>query len=227
MRKNKETDNQLIPAACTVAGLTIGFVVGLAVFANRCMDLENKNAELKADYYTLSRDYSSLRIEYEQASDELNLFINPIEYGCVAAPLYDIDLSEELQQYTYDMCRYYNIEEHYETVLAIMWQESNFVDNIISSTDDYGLMQINACNHQYLREELGINDILNAKENIHSGIYIFKTLLDKCGNTDKALMSYNMGYGTASKLWAKGTYSSSYSRKVLEKEQILRNEKNI
>ena len=60
---------------------------------------------------------------------------------------YDIPLSNELQEYTEDVCREYNIDE--KLVFAIIGRESAYQPDVISDTNDYGLMQINICNHTY------------------------------------------------------------------------------
>lgn len=142
-------------------------------------------------------------------------------YSRGTAPLYDLALDSELQQFTYDICMYYEIEDHYETVLAIMWKESNFVADAISESDDYGLMQINKCNHEYLQETLGIVDILDEKSNIAAGVYIFSDLIKKYEDLDKALMAYNMGERGAAELWSMGNYTSSYAMDVQSKLNIL------
>jgi hypothetical protein len=48
---------------------------------------------------------------------------------------YKINLSKELQIYTYQICMKYNVD--YKLALAIMKHESNFNPNVISKTNDY------------------------------------------------------------------------------------------
>lgn len=144
------------------------------------------------------------------------------EYDRDAAPLYQVALSEDLQEYTYAMCRVYDCVDYYPLMLAVMWKESDFDAAAQSSTGDYGLMQINECNHDTLREVLGVDDFLDPEDNIQSGVYLLSGLLKKYGDTHKALMAYNMGPGGAKKCWDRGIYKSNYSKDVLSKlDKIL------
>jgi hypothetical protein len=129
--------------------------------------------------------------------------------------VFDIALSEELQVYTYETAVKYGIEDHYPLVLALMWVESRYKVSSISKSSDYGIMQINKCNHSWLRDELGITDFLDPEQNIEAGIRMLSEYLLTYSTEHKALMAYNMGVGGANKEWNKGNYTSSYSRKVM------------
>ena len=158
------------------------------------------------------------------AETKLQTYQDPIEYKTTEVPTYDLPLSVELQLYTYDMCNEYGIVDSYELVLAMMWKESHFKPNTISSTNDYGIMQINKINHEWLSERLGITDFLDAKQSIKAGVYIISTLLNKYNNEHKALMAYNLGEAGAKRYWKRGTYTSSYSSAVvLRKGLVLQN----
>ena len=132
------------------------------------------------------------------------------------APVYDIPLDAGLQKYTFDTCVEYGIEKHYELVLAIMWRESNFDINAVSSTNDYGIMQINACNHNALKKKLKFVDIMEPENNIEAGIYLISCMLKKY-DRHEALMAYNMGEAGARRQWRRGNYTSSYSRDIIDK----------
>ena len=132
------------------------------------------------------------------------------------APVYDIPLDAGLQKYTFDTCVKYGIEKHYELVLAIMWRESNFDTNAVSSTNDYGIMQINACNHKALKKKLKFVDIMEPENNIEAGIYLISCMLKKY-DRHEALMAYNMGEAGARRQWRRGNYTSSYSRDIIDK----------
>lgn len=158
----------------------------------------------------------------DELEQELSKFTNAPEHSVAAAPTYEIPLSTELQQYTYDTCRYYGIEDYYILVLAMMWQESDYNPNLISSTDDYGLMQINVCNHDTLRELLGIVDFLDPEDSIEAGVYTISVLLHKYEEPNKALMAYNMGPGGAAAQWRRGNYTSTYSTEILAKAELIK-----
>lgn len=120
------------------------------------------------------------------------------------------------QNYLYDLCVQYGITEYYTLLIAQIYHESTFRTNLISSTNDYGLMQINACNHSWLRNKLGISDFLNPYENMQAGVYMMSSYLHKYGDAEKALVCYNLGEGGA-----KGVSSTSYSRGVLYDKSLL------
>lgn len=143
------------------------------------------------------------------------------EWQAHEIPYYDIDLSYDLQMYTFARCVDLGIEKYYEIILALMWQESNFKTNVISSTNDYGLMQINKVNHKWLSKELGITDFLDPYQNIDAGTYIIGSLLLKYDDPHKALMAYNFGEAAARRHWERGTYSSSYSRDIEDKQTYI------
>ena len=62
--------------------------------------------------------------------------------------LYDVPLSEYLQRYIYEICADKNVPV--TLVMAMIDHESRFNAEVISSTEDYGLMQINSVNHDWL-----------------------------------------------------------------------------
>ena len=99
-------------------------------------------------------------------------------------------------------------------MLAIMWQESRYQAGSVSATSDYGIMQINQGNHEWLEEELGVTDWLDPKQNILAGVYILSAF--DYDDPHKVLMSYNCGPTGARNLWEDGIYSTAYSRAVVE-----------
>ena len=115
------------------------------------------------------------------------------------------------------MCVKYNVEKYYTLFIAQMYHESTFRINLISGTNDYGLMQINKCNHKWLGELLGNNDFLDPYNNIEAGVYMLSSYLHKYNDVEKALVCYNRGESAVKK----GTYSTSYSKGVLEDMNLL------
>lgn len=130
--------------------------------------------------------------------------------------IYCIPLERDLQEYTFDQCRANGVS--YEMVLAIMEQESNYDPTAISATNDYGIMQVNACNLTWLRQERGIDNILDARQGISAGIYILAALAAKYEDPNQILMAYNC----ARKLWDRGVFSTEYSRMVISRMEALK-----
>lgn len=134
----------------------------------------------------------------------------------IAAPTHIIDacpLSEELQTTMYEACQRRGIP--FALALAVAEQESTFRLDVVSGTNDHGLMQINTCNFGWLRAK-GIEP-LDHKGNIEAGVLILSEAVHKYGDYHKALMAYNCGDGGARKLWDQGIYSSKYSREIMTK----------
>ena len=107
--------------------------------------------------------------------------------------------------------------------MAMIQHESNFDPSAISRTDDYGLMQINIRNHEWLTDMLGLTDFLDPYENMRCGCFILRNLFEKYQDTDMVLMAYNMGEHGAARLWEEGIYETNYTHSVLTiQEQFYR-----
>lgn len=151
------------------------------------------------------------RTEEEQHSQRENVLYYVLDSG------YRYDLPIEYQDYLWEKCKEYDIQEYYTLLLAQIYHESSFNPSAISRTNDYGLMQINVCNHNWLRKQLGISDFLNPYDSIDAGVYIMSNYLQKY-NVHKALMSYNMGEGG---MRNSGLSESTYSRGVISDINLL------
>lgn len=129
------------------------------------------------------------------------------------------ELGIEEQEFVYYLCENYNLDYYF--VMALMYVESGYNPNIISTTNDYGLMQINACNHAWLSEELGITDFLDPYENMKAGCFVLRLLFEKYQDPTMVAMAYNMGEDGAQRLWNNGVYSSAYSRKIMTRQDEI------
>lgn len=134
---------------------------------------------------------------------------------------WDVPLSEAIQDYIRMLSVEYSVPE--ELILAMIEVESSFRPSLVSSTGDYGYMQINKCNHEWLKDELGVTDFLDPYQNILCGVYIISGHLEKTeSDANKALMRYNCGATGAWRLWQKGIYSTEYTRKVMSAYEIYK-----
>ncbi len=126
----------------------------------------------------------------------------------------DVPLDAEMQKYIHGLCEENNVP--YNLVVAIIERESSYRPEVISKTNDYGLMQINVINHETLEKTLGITDFLDPKQNCEAGIYIISGYWNKYGDYHKALMAYNMGETGAGRKWKQGIFTTDYSEGVIE-----------
>lgn len=142
----------------------------------------------------------------------------------VEAPIYNIPLSKELQQFTYEKCLEYDVD--YLMALGLMDAESDFQVDVISPTDDYGIMQINKENHDYLNDAFNKEiDFLDAKQNIEAGVFYLSGICENNTDPNRILMIYNMNSSIAQALWDDGRESTAYSREVMRSMEKIRGKK--
>lgn len=127
--------------------------------------------------------------------------------------LYNVPLPEAIQMYMFECCASDDVPA--DLVIAVIDKESDFIEDAVSGTGDYGLMQINKCNHEWLEDLYGVTDFLDPYDNIFCGVKILSMYLERYGDVHKALMAYNMGESNAKALWDKGIVTSEYSREVV------------
>lgn len=204
-RNTRRTVNKPF-VAFTLTLLLVGGIIGGAVVsvanAISAKAEESEKPSAGAPYGTRDGKTIQGELPYEYLSN--NDFV-PLDCG----------LSEDLQEYTYYLCEAYYIDFNF--AMALMYMESSFESDAISKTGEYGLMQINQCNHESLSSALGISDFTEPYGNIQAGLFILRRLFEKYGDAAKVCMAYNMGEYGASVLWRQGIYETSYSNKILTK----------
>lgn len=127
--------------------------------------------------------------------------------------MFDIPLSHSLQNYLYEICADEGLPV--SLILAMIETESGFNPEVISRTNDYGLMQLNKINHEWLNEQYRAADMLNPYQNVFCGVKIISSFVKRYDDYGKALMAYNMGEYGARKAWENGVTSTKYSEKIL------------
>ena len=126
---------------------------------------------------------------------------------------YDVPLSHDLQRHIREICKDEGVPE--SLVLAIIEQGSQFNQEAVSPADDYGLMQINEVNTDWLSDELHAPDMLNPYQNVYAGVKIIAKYLREYEDYSKALMCYNLGEYGAKKVWDEGITTTPYCTSVL------------
>jgi hypothetical protein len=133
---------------------------------------------------------------------------------------------EVAQVYLWCICRDAGVD--YYTVLAIIERESGYrYDATGDNGSSKGLMQIWESNHLDRMEALGVDDLYNPYSNMRVGVNFLAELNSRYLESSGAhcvLMAYNMGASGANKLWAKGIYSTTYTKQILQRAQEIKQE---
>lgn len=215
--------------------MTVAIIGLCAVMGYQAYQIKQLNANAKASaelYNDLQSRYSDIYDDYTKIQTDYQIIVDNLQYTTSTDEevaneetqeesgfVYNeaIPLSSDLQEYAYNKCEEYGLD--YIVFLALIRTESNFNANAISKSNDYGLCQINICNHKWMRSVFGSDwDPLNPYHSIDASTYILSNLINsysKLNNYHTLLMSYNMGYDGAVKCFNKGIYSSKYSRTIM------------
>lgn len=116
-------------------------------------------------------------------------------------------LAADLQDWVYQMCEEYGITGYEPLILSMLYQESGYNPGLVHH-GNYGMAQINQCNHKRLRRDLGITNFLDAHQSIRAGVFMMSEALRANGyNESMALSAYFTGRN--------GISSTHYSNRVL------------
>lgn len=157
--------------------------------------------------------------------DNLSLTVTSEEEAATEVPPDDakafeynsnIPLESDIQEYLYDLCEQRNLD--YKMCLAIIKEESNFKAKALGGGSNYGLFQINKCNHKMLSSTLNTaNKPFDPETNINWGTYLLSYLYEKYADTYndddllKAVLSaYNRGEGGFKKYGFAKSYIKGY-----------------
>lgn len=126
-----------------------------------------------------------------------------------------IKLSQEWQEYTYEMCLKYNVP--YEIILGLMGAETGW-DVGIGVSDNgiyYGIGMVNIEYNKEKCRKYGF-ELCTPAGGVEATCLIISQKLNTFEDIDKALIAYNRGDGGARRLFRKGIYSTRYDRRIHE-----------
>ena len=133
---------------------------------------------------------------------------------------YDIPLTHAQQDWVKEICLAKSIEP--ALVYAIMKVESNYNVAAVSSTHDYGIMQLNRCHFEYFEQKYDIQNFLDFQSNVICATDVLAgALAHYNGKITPSLVAYNLGISGAHEFLEHHS-SSSYSRKVLNELSNLK-----
>lgn len=167
-----------------------------------------------------------LTLEWEKYIEDNKYYYNEL-----------IPLDEEIQQFTYELAKQYDIEV--ELIFAVMKCESDFNQSCKSYNSkinyDIGIMQINSRNIKkgwvtsLLGREVDVEN--NIYDNIEGGVAILNHYLhawDGCGYSDDRVLrmglnSYNFGVAGYKRYMNRGNNWNSwyYAKKILKAKESL------
>lgn len=192
-----------------VLGLAVGSVLGYALKTHiTAKDKEKEEVHINGQGNTETLVYGTYDDQCFTEEISIDWGANDLDFK----PL-DCKMSKEQQEFVYYLCSGYNLD--FTLVMALIQHESSFDPSVISNTNDYGYMQINEVNHDWLTETLGVTDYTDPYQNIRAGVFILRKLFERYQDTDMVLMAYNMGENGASCLWKKGIFETEYTKNIL------------
>ena len=128
-----------------------------------------------------------------------------------------VPLSYDLQDVMRTACEEYGCP--YSLALAVAEVESHFNMDAVGSAGEVGIMQLNPGpeNTYWVNLEAETNqDPTTPAGNIVCGVYLLGAHLANYGDTEKAVMAYNMGNAGAERAWENGVTYTGHSEKVME-----------
>lgn len=167
-----------------------------------------------------SEEYDIFITEEEIVNDDDNneweVFVNNSVENLTTNDIDPILLNnQEIVQIADELCEEYNFP--LDVFLGLINQESTFKVDAYNPDGSYGLAQINKVNHEWLSEELGIEDFYDPTSNLEAGLYLLKHYEEtyKPDSMHMLLMMYNMGPNRAKDFFNDNIFSTNYSKDII------------
>lgn len=197
----------IVAVVFSLVGGVSGYALKAHITAKDKQKDETQTSEQVQSEFVVYGAYDD-RIFTQEMSLDWGVGVGDLEF----TPL-DVAMDEEQQEFLFYLCAGYNLD--FTLVMALIEHESSYRADIISKSNDYGLMQINTINHKWLTETIGVTDYLDPYQNMRAGCFILRKLFERYQEPELVLMCYNMGETGAGRLWDKGVFSTNYTQKVL------------
>lgn len=202
---NNNTQLELASTSLPLAGISL---YESELLQAECLEDARENNKSSVSSDATSADFQQETSTQEEATEKPERE-NTLYY--VVDDGYEYYLDEKYQDYLYVKLKKYGMEKDwYEICIALMYHESGFETQIVSATNDHGLMQINNGNFSWLHNELNIDSLDDPYDNIDCGVYLLNYGYNKFDSVEAALVCYNMGEGNTT-----SSSSTKYSRCIL------------
>lgn len=209
MRKRKV---QAAITICAVMIVTILFVIRVFA-ASVTKEFKSEITEvIREECYT--RDVAVLE---DTSADIVTQKVEATESIPDVSGIEETYISDE----AYSACIRYGNEYNIlpELLMAMIERESEGNPNAYNGTDS-GLMQVAQKWHYDRMERLGVTDLFDTDQNIHTGADYLAELFNDYEDVYLVLMAYNMGYETAYKYYSQGVISE-YAQEVAARADEL------
>ena len=128
--------------------------------------------------------------------------------------------SPDLKSYTAEICNEYDVD--YSLAVAVIYNESRFQSGLThknsNGTIDYGLMQVNEVNFDFLHRTLGINsmkELLDDEIGVRCGVALLAYHKQFTESDSAALLRYQIGAGKYQQYLKNGRYTNKTHQQVL------------
>lgn len=151
---------------------------------------------------------------YEQATEIKQVKMEP------KTIYYDFPCENKLQDHIFKMSKKYNVP--HEIIMVIIHRESGGkwnTNGVISPTEDYGLAQINICNAEYIKENLGfsLDEILNDPyKSIEAQTFLLNDIINIYGYTDNLDLENIFGTYNGWLDWEKSSDACEYAEACMQ-----------
>ena len=172
--------------------------IKIPIIGMNTLKKEMERANIQLEY--MLQEVEKMNIEVTKVDTPETLDVSETQEVCSDPYCYKClynNWDDELKEYTKGLCEETGVP--YEYVLGVIWLESRFDGSVRSSYggySNYGLMQINGINYEYLKDKIGlenVEDLMDEKMNIKSGIALLKEHLDYTGDYDDMILRYQVG----------------------------------
>jgi soluble lytic murein transglycosylase-like protein len=128
----------------------------------------------------------------------------------------------QISKTAYQACVEYGGEYNIcpELLMAIIETESSG-DQYAQNGSCVGLMQVNEPFHTDRMDRLGVTDLFDTRQNIHTASDYLSELYQEYEDTYMVLAVYNMGQVSAERLFKKGIYETKYAVKICDRSMEL------
>lgn len=200
-------------------------IPGGRVFQVDKQEFENERRMVQSEYegktcYIYKEDFNEIVGPEEDIVATISILKEKYEteakhiiYVMPAEKYYSVNgstLDYKYQDYIYSLCLYWGIKDYFPKLLCQFYHESRYDQNAVSSTNDYGICQLNGKYHEGFKRHVGYPNwdlIEDPYANIYVGVWLMaRNIRNRNGDFDIAMTDYNAGGGYYSKYGIRESY---------------------